>query len=84
MADFDIVTDSLQTSLLERIEQIENDTEIKSYIKLSPLEFNFNNSHFIFINKSSCIFINSVGSCNLFNLLTSLIKDFFLFAIKST
>ena len=32
MADFDIITDSLQTSLLERIEQIE-DSKREDYLK---------------------------------------------------
>ena len=51
-------TPNLSNLLKERIEQIENDTEIKSYIKLSPLEFNFNNSHFIFINKDIAYLLN--------------------------
>jgi hypothetical protein len=51
-------TPNLSNLLKERVEQIENDTEIKSYIKLSPLEFNFNNSHFIFINKDIAYLLN--------------------------
>ena len=49
---------SLSNLLNETIEKIENNSEKKSYIKLSSDEFNFNNSHFIFINKDIAYLLN--------------------------
>ena len=49
---------NLSNLLNEKIEKIEVNSEIKSYIKLGSEEFNFNKCNFIFINKDIAYMLN--------------------------